>query len=129
MDRSAAEPVDAHEYGLEKYGVDGLLASSVNLGRSGLAAALRAHGSGAVAWKSTQPETEICVAICPSNSLVTRSASGGAVVARVMDYIETNLKGDLTIAQLAKIASLSRFYFALLEWYMTNSDCAPPGER
>jgi AraC family transcriptional regulator len=31
---------------------------------------------------------------------------------RVVDYIGANLEGDLTISQLAKVASLSRFHFA-----------------
>ena len=31
---------------------------------------------------------------------------------RVKDYIAANLEGNLTIAQLAKVASLSRFHFA-----------------
>ena len=33
-------------------------------------------------------------------------------LSRVMEYIEANLEGDLTIAQLSRIASLSRFHFA-----------------
>jgi AraC family transcriptional regulator len=31
---------------------------------------------------------------------------------RVKEYIAANLEGDLTIVQLAKVASLSRFHFA-----------------
>jgi AraC family transcriptional regulator len=31
---------------------------------------------------------------------------------RVKEYVAANLEGDLTIAQLAKVASLSRFHFA-----------------
>jgi AraC family transcriptional regulator len=30
----------------------------------------------------------------------------------VLDYIEANLEGDLTIAQLASVACLSQFHFA-----------------
>ena len=32
--------------------------------------------------------------------------------ARVLDYIEANLEGDLTVARLASVACLSEFYFA-----------------
>jgi AraC family transcriptional regulator len=68
----------ALEYGLGKYGPQGLLASSTDLGWSGLSAELRAHGRGTISWDSAQPETEVCVAMCPSTSLVTKS-SGGVV--------------------------------------------------
>jgi AraC family transcriptional regulator len=33
-------------------------------------------------------------------------------LARVLDYIEANLEGDLTVARLASVACLSEFYFA-----------------
>jgi AraC family transcriptional regulator len=33
-------------------------------------------------------------------------------LARVLDYIEANLEGDLTVAQLAAVACLSQFHFA-----------------
>ena len=33
-------------------------------------------------------------------------------LARVLDYIEANLEGDLTVARLASVASLSQFHFA-----------------
>jgi AraC family transcriptional regulator len=33
-------------------------------------------------------------------------------LSRVLDYIETNLEGDLTLARLASIACLSRFHFS-----------------
>ena len=78
MDSSENEPVGACEYGSEKYGAQGLLASSADLGWSGLSAELRHHGRGHLTWKTTRPEAEVCVAICSSNSLVTRS-SGGVV--------------------------------------------------
>jgi len=68
--------------GLAPYGARGLLASSVDLGWSGLSAELRTHDRGVIEWKSTRPETELCVAICPSNSPVTRL--GGGVVDRTI---------------------------------------------
>jgi len=60
---------------IEKYGTQGLIASSVDFGWTGLSAQLRAHDRG-VLTKSTKAETEVCVAICPSNSLVTRMIGG-----------------------------------------------------
>jgi AraC family transcriptional regulator len=33
-------------------------------------------------------------------------------LARVLDYIEANLEGDLTVARLASVACLSQFHFA-----------------
>jgi len=76
------EPVSACANGLEVYGEHGLLASSVDLGWSGLSAELRTHAGGVLAWKSTQPETEVCVAIRASNLPITRV--GGGVVERAI---------------------------------------------
>src|ERR1700692_3140805 len=80
----ARESVGAHDYGFEKYGAEGLLASSVSLGWSALSAELRAHGRGVIAYEMTQPEAEICVAISSSNSFVTRS-TGGVVDRSIAD--------------------------------------------
>jgi AraC family transcriptional regulator len=71
------ESVGAGAYSSEKYGAQGLLASSFGLGWSGLSAELRTH-SGVITWKGVVPETEVVVAICPTNSPVTR-LSGGIV--------------------------------------------------
>jgi AraC family transcriptional regulator len=70
------ESIGVREIGFEKYGAEGLIASSVDYGWSGLSAELRAHGRGVITRKSTRLETEVCVAICPSNSLLTRSIDG-----------------------------------------------------
>jgi AraC family transcriptional regulator len=64
------------EHGFEKYEAEGLIASSVDFGWSGLSAELRAHGPGVITRNSPKPEMEVCVAICPSNSLVTRLTGG-----------------------------------------------------
>jgi AraC family transcriptional regulator len=64
------------EHGFEKFGGDGLIASSVDFCWSGLSAELRAHDRRVITKKCTKPETEVCVAICPSNSLVTRLTGG-----------------------------------------------------
>jgi len=77
-----SESVGACGNGLEVYGAQGVLASSVDLGWSGLSAELRTHERGVFTWKNTKPETEICVAIRGSNSLVTRL--GGGVVDRTV---------------------------------------------
>jgi AraC family transcriptional regulator len=69
------ESIGDREHDFNKYGAEGLIASSVDFGWSGLSAELRAHGRGVIT-KSTKPETEVCVAICPSNSLVTRLTDG-----------------------------------------------------
>src|ERR1700731_4180758 len=76
MDGIGDESIGVREHGFEKYGAEGLIASSIDFGWSGLSAELRAHGRGVVTRKSTKPETEVCVAICPSNSLLTRSIDG-----------------------------------------------------
>src|SRR5258708_25141142 len=84
MDSSGKQPVGAHDYGFEKYGAEGLLASSVSLGWSALSAELRAHGRGVIAYERTQLEAEIWVAISSSNSFVTRS-TGGVVDRTIAD--------------------------------------------
>lgn len=65
------------KYAVEKYGTSGLLASSADRGWSGLSAELRSHSDGVIAWTSPQHETEICVDIRGSRSVITRR--GGAV--------------------------------------------------
>jgi AraC family transcriptional regulator len=67
-------------YAVEKYGPDGLLASSADRGWLGLSAELRSHGSGVIAWKNAQPDVEICVDVRGSRSVVTRR--GGGIVDR-----------------------------------------------
>jgi len=76
MDRSGKQSVGAHDYGFEKFGAEGLLASSLGLGWSGLSAALCAHGGGVVEYQGAESGAEICVAISSSNSFVTRSTGG-----------------------------------------------------
>jgi len=46
MDSSGKQSAGAHDYGFEKFGAEGLLASSVGLGWSGLSAELLTHGRG-----------------------------------------------------------------------------------
>jgi AraC family transcriptional regulator len=75
MDSIGDESIGVREHGFEKYGAEGLIASSVDFGWSGLSAELRAHDRGLIT-KITQAEMEICVAICPNNSLVTRLIGG-----------------------------------------------------
>ena len=70
------------EYAIKKYGEDALLASSADLGWSGVAAELRVYGRGVSAVTSAHPEVEIAVPIGPSNSLVTRSS--GRIVDRAI---------------------------------------------
>jgi AraC family transcriptional regulator len=76
MDSSGKQSVAAHDYGFEKFGAEGLLASSVGLGWSGLSAALLAQGRGVVEYRGAESGAEICVAISSSNSFVTRSTGG-----------------------------------------------------
>ena len=75
MDSIGDESIGVREHRFKEYGAEGLIASSVDFGWSGLSAELRAHGRGVIT-KSTKAETEVCVAICPSNSLVTRLTAG-----------------------------------------------------
>jgi AraC family transcriptional regulator len=70
------KPILRGGYGLEKYGLAGLLASSDGRGWSGLYAELRTHGDGVIAWKNTQPDTEICVDVRGSRSVITRRGGG-----------------------------------------------------
>jgi AraC family transcriptional regulator len=65
-----------HGHGVEKYGPAGLLASSTDRGWSDLSAELRGHSDGAIAWKNTQPDTEICVDIRGNRSIITRRGGG-----------------------------------------------------
>jgi AraC family transcriptional regulator len=44
--------------------------------------------------------------------LITREGLDRRRLSRVLDFIEVNLQGDLTITRLATIACLSRFHFA-----------------
>jgi AraC family transcriptional regulator len=73
---SRERPASAPGYGVEKYGPDGLLASSADRGWSGLSAELRSHADGVIAWKNTQPDTEICVDVHGGGSVVTRRGCG-----------------------------------------------------
>jgi hypothetical protein len=73
MDSSGKQSVAAHDYEFEKFGAEGLLASSVGLGWSGLSAALLTHGRGVVEYQGAETGAEVCVAISSSNSFVTRS--------------------------------------------------------
>jgi AraC family transcriptional regulator len=76
MDSIGDESIVVGEPGFEKYGAEGLIASSVALGWSELSAALLTHGRGVVEYQGAESGAEICVAICPSNSLVTRLTGG-----------------------------------------------------
>jgi AraC family transcriptional regulator len=69
-------------YGVEKYGPAGLLASSADRGWAGLSAELRSHSDGIIAWKNTQPDTELCVNVRGSGSVITRR--GGGIVDRTV---------------------------------------------
>lgn len=80
MDRSSSS--GSLEYAIKKYGEDALLASSADLGWSGVAAELRIYERGVSAVTSAHPELEIAVPIGPSNSLVTRSS--GRIVDRAI---------------------------------------------
>jgi AraC family transcriptional regulator len=70
------------KYAVEKYGTSDLLASSADRGWSGLSAELRRHSDGVIAWTSPQHETEVCVDIRGSRSVITRR--GGAVSDRTV---------------------------------------------
>ncbi len=69
-------PAAARRYGDEKYGSAGLLESSADRGWSGLSADLRSHSNGIIAWKNTQPDTEICVDMRGNGSVITRQGGG-----------------------------------------------------
>jgi AraC family transcriptional regulator len=78
VDSIGDEPIGAREHDFKKYGAERLIASSVDLGWSGLSAALLSHGRGVIEYQGAESGAEICVAIFPSNSLVTR-VTGGVV--------------------------------------------------
>ena len=73
-------PILTFDYGVEKYGPAGLLASSADRGWSGLSAELRSHSGGIINWKNTQPGVEICVDVSGSGSVITRQ--GGGIIDR-----------------------------------------------
>jgi AraC family transcriptional regulator len=75
-ENSAGEADLRGGHGIEKYGPAGLLASSADRGWSGLSAELRSHSDGVIMWKNTQPDTEICVDIRGSRSVITRRGGG-----------------------------------------------------
>jgi AraC family transcriptional regulator len=70
-----AAPVPVHG-SVEKYGSAGLLLSSADRGWSALSAELRSHSNGVVAWKYTQPHTEVSVDIRGNGSVVRRQGGG-----------------------------------------------------
>ena len=74
-------------YSVSKYGPAGLLASSADRGWSGLSAELRSHSDGVVAWKSTQPDTEVSVDLRGNGSVVTRR--GGGIFERTVAELGT----------------------------------------
>jgi AraC family transcriptional regulator len=76
MDSSGKKSLGSSENGSEPYGTQGLLASSADLGWSGLSAELRSHAPGEITWRSARPEREVVVAICPSNTRVSRLGGG-----------------------------------------------------
>jgi AraC family transcriptional regulator len=76
MDGIGDESIGVREYDFKKYGAEELIASSVGLGWSGLSAALCAHGRGVTEYQGAESGAEVCVAISPSNSLVTRLTDG-----------------------------------------------------
>jgi AraC family transcriptional regulator len=76
MDSIGDESIAAHEHEFKKYGAEGLLASSVGLGWSGLSAELLTHGPGVNEYQGADSGAEIHVAISSSNSFVTRSTGG-----------------------------------------------------
>ena len=80
MESTREVSVVSCQYGLDQYGTQGVLASSAHLGWAGLSAELRSHARGVISWKGSKAEKEVCVAISPSNSPVTRS--GGGIVDR-----------------------------------------------
>ena len=76
MDSIGDESIGVREHRFKEYGAEGLIASSVGLGWSGLSAALCTHGRGVTEYQDAESEAGIFVAICPSNSLVTRLTGG-----------------------------------------------------
>jgi AraC family transcriptional regulator len=83
---------------IEKYGPGGLLATSKGRRWSGISAELRSHDGGVIAWDNVQPDTEICVDVRGSGSVVTRR--GGGIINRAraergMIWLSpAGLKGD-----------------------------------
>jgi AraC family transcriptional regulator len=70
------EMSQATNAGVERYGSAGLLLSSADRGWSGLSVELRSHGDGVMAWRNPRPDTEICVDVSGSRSIITRRGSG-----------------------------------------------------
>jgi AraC family transcriptional regulator len=67
---------EATNAGVERYGSAGLLLSSADRGWSGLSVQLRSHRDGVIAWRNPRPDTEICVDVSGSRSIITRRGRG-----------------------------------------------------
>src|SRR5262245_28641343 len=68
--------LDRNAHAAEKYGAAGLLLSSAGRDWPGLAAELREHPKGVIAWTCPPADIEICVDLHGNGSLVTRKAAG-----------------------------------------------------
>jgi hypothetical protein len=66
----------ASRNGVEKCGPVGLLASSADRDWSGMPTELRSHSNGVIAWKGTQPDTEIGIDVRGSGAVVRRQGDG-----------------------------------------------------
>jgi AraC family transcriptional regulator len=73
---SPGKSISVRGYGGEKYGPDGLLASSADRGWSGLSAELWSHNDGIIPWENAWEGTEICVDIHGNGSVITRRGRG-----------------------------------------------------
>jgi AraC family transcriptional regulator len=62
-------------FGAEKYGSTKLLATSDGRDWSSLSAEIRSHSGGVVPWTGSQYDTELCVSLRHSRSVVTRSGA------------------------------------------------------
>ena len=80
VDGFRKESLGSLEYAIRKYGNQGLLASSMQLGWSGISAELRTYNRGVSAIRNAHPEVEVAVPISHGNSLVKRFR--GSVVDR-----------------------------------------------
>lgn len=72
MDSSVSTSVSSLECAIDKYGEQGLLASSRDLRWSGVSGELRSYDRRVIAMEHAHPDVEIAVPISPGNSLVTR---------------------------------------------------------
>src|SRR5258708_5430797 len=105
MDSIGDESIDAHEHWFKKYGAEGLIASSVDLGWLGLSAALRTHGRGMIEYQGALSQAEICVAICQRSFKAPLVAE---IAFAIVSEMRTQTAGGRLLAETLAVSLAAR---------------------